>query len=258
TRRVRPWATAAATTTATATSLTGTPGTATAAGDVGSLGTEVVLAGTEPRHEATCAGTAVLPERVLRTATGTRATRAAPAGTTRTTAATTRATGSASAARTAASTASTITEVARRRGELPADARARHLAAAGTIVVLALFARRARLEAAEATRTVAIAAATEATGATTATLATIAATTTTIVAIVATALLRRRDAIDHVMELSARDRALRALLALEHAHESNLIDAITDDVERLEQTLGALRLNVERGGDGFDGRILAG
>lgn len=250
---------------------------------VRSLRTEVALAGTEARHETARARAAVLSEGVLsaarttgataRTASAARTTSAARTAsatrttrTTRTTtaiaagttwaAATTR---TATTARTTASAA--ITEVARRRRELPTDTGARHLAATRTVVFLLLFLLRAELEATEAARLVAIAAATEAAGTATTTAATTALTTlasATFATLVAAALRRTGDAIDHVVVLAARDRAVRTLLALEHANEANLIDAITDDVERLEQTLGAIRLHAERGCDGIGRRILRG
>jgi hypothetical protein len=80
--------------------------------------------------------------------------------------------------------------------------------------------------------------------------ATLAATTTS--AVIATRALRTGDAIDHVVELAARDRAVRALLALEHANEANVVDAATDDVECLEEARGAIGLNAECGRDCTD------
>ncbi|HUJ57708.1 MAG TPA: hypothetical protein VLX92_04435, partial [Kofleriaceae bacterium] len=82
---------------------------------------------------------------------------------------------------TAAATGAAIAEVARRRGELPADAGARHLPAPGPVVVLALFLGRTDLEAAQATRLVAIAAPAEAAAA----AATTAALAAAVVAIAA-------------------------------------------------------------------------
>jgi hypothetical protein len=283
-RTTRIWTTGTAratTATTTAAARTATAMLATAAtGDVRTFRTEVVLAGTEARHEAALAGAAMLTEVVART------TRAASTGTTRTTgttptstwttttagttrAATTRTTGTTSATRTTTTAASTaITEVARRSSQLPTDTGARHLAATRTIVFLLLFLRRADLEAAEATRLVAIATTTEAaaTAARTAATATLAATITTFAAstastatiVVATTLRRTGNAIDHVVELAARNRAVRSLLALEHAHEADLIDAVADDVERFEQALGAIGLHTECGCDGVDRRIFCG
>ena len=172
-----------------------------------------------------------------------------------------------SAARTTTTWTAIIT---RRRRELPADARARHLAATRTIVFLLRFGLARRLdEAAKATRLVAIAtrttgaawtaAATTAaitTATTTAATAITAAATAIITACTATITTRRRgDTIDHVVELAARDGAVRTGFALEHAHETNLIDAITDDVERLEKPRGAIRLNTERARDRVDSRV---
>jgi hypothetical protein len=156
-------------------------------------------------------------------------------------------------------TTAAITKLAWRRLQLPADARARHLAATRTIVFLLLFLRRAHLQAAEAARLVAIAATTEATAATTAataatTIATATAAITSIAAIIAT-LRRARDAIDHVVKLAARHRTVRTRFALEHAHEANLIDAIADDVERLEQARRAISLHGQRRGHVIDRRI---
>jgi hypothetical protein len=180
---------------------------------------------------------------------------------------TTRATWTARTARTtgtARATTTAIAEVTRRCRELPADACARKLATTGTVVILLLFLGRAELEAAEALGLVAIAAAAESTAATatagTATTAALAATTTTTLAAATTAIittrtLRAGDPIDHVVELAARDRTMRTLLALEHAHEANVVDATADDVERLEQARGAIGLHAECGCDRTDRRI---
>lgn len=265
--------------------------------------TEVVLARTEARHEALVRVRATWVRATLGTARTASARTAGTAATATATIVATIATGTArtagstgittSAARTArtartagatrtasttwttsttgttasGATTTTITEVARCRGELPANTGARHLAASRTIVFLLLFLGRADLERAEAARLVAIAATAEATTAaataatrtaTAATLATALAAAAASTAIFATTFRRTRNAIDHVVELTARDRAVRAFLALEHAHEPNLVDAITDDVERLEQTLGAIGLDVERSRDGIDRRIFLG
>src|SRR6185295_12079293 len=56
-----------------------------------------------------------------------------------------------------AAAASALAEVARRRGELPADAGARHLAATRPVVLLGRVLLGAELEAAQAARLVAIA-----------------------------------------------------------------------------------------------------
>jgi hypothetical protein len=184
------------------------------------------------------------------------------AGTTRTTATARAATGTTRA--TARTTTTTRTAIlARRRRQLPADARARHLSATRTIILFRSLGLRADLQATEAARLVAIATtAAEATGpagttatAALATAAALAATATAVTATLFTARLRRRDAIDHVVELAARDRAMRTGLALEHAHEANLVDAIADDVERLEHARRAIGLHAELVRDEIDRRI---
>lgn len=177
------------------------------------------------------------------------------------------ATGATGTARTAtrspSSTRSTPTaELARRRGQLPADTGARHLTAARTIVVLALLFRCARLEARQATRfaiTARTAAATIATTGTTATAiatGTTAATITAIAAVAAvvTALLAG-DAVDHVVKLAPRNRTMGAGLALIHANQANLIELIADDLERLEQARGAIWLNAKRRSDCVGKRV---
>jgi hypothetical protein len=194
----------------------------------------------------------------------TRTTRTASTSARTTTARTTGATRTTAAPRTTSATrttTTTIAELARRGRELPADARARHLAATRTIVFLLLFLRRAHLQAAETARLVAIAATTEAAG--TATTATTAALTALaaaaiIATIVTTSTRGSRDAIDHVVKLAARHRAVRTLLALEHANEANVVEAIADDVERLEQTRRAIGLNVQRRRDCIGRRIRSG
>jgi hypothetical protein len=158
---------------------------------------------------------------------------------------------------TTAATSAAIAKVARRSGELPADTGTRHLTAARTIVFLLLFLGGADLEAAETARLVAIAATTEATRATataaaTALAATTALTAATAIVAVATTARRTGDAIDHVVKLAARDRAMRARFALEHTNQAHLVDPVADDVERLDETRGTLRLNVERCGDRRD------
>ena len=203
-------------------------------------------------------------------ARATRTTRAAIS--TRATTRTARTTGTTTApiaiATSAARTTTTWTALVTWRGrQLPADARARHLAATRTIVFFLLFRLAGRLhEAAKATRLVAITTrATRTAGtatATTAAITTAAAAATTAITAAATAIItactatittrRRRDAIDHVVELATRDGAMRTRFALEHANETNLIDAITDDVERLEQTRGAIWLNTEGARDRVD------
>jgi hypothetical protein len=224
--------------------------------------------GTFGTRSTTFTRTAEITTSAARTAGTSRTAAATRATSPRTTSAarTTTITIAASASRTAASTA--ITEVARCGRELPADARFRHLAATRTIVFLLLFFGRAHLQAAEATRLVAIAATTEAAattttaGTTTAATTAIAATATTAITAIAAATIitttttrRASDAIDHVMKLATRDGAVWTLLALEHAHETNLIDAIADDVECLEQARRAIGLNIERSCDGLDRRI---
>ena len=157
---------------------------------------------------------------------------------------------------TAAAAATATFHVTRRGGQLPADPRARHLAATRAIVLLGLVLLRTDLEAAETARLVAAIAA----GATATAAAAIAAastiTTAAAVAIVAPAPPRRTgDAIDRVVKLAARDRAVRRRLALEHAHEPHLLDAVADDVERLDQPRRAIGLQVQLGRDRVDHRI---
>ena len=207
--------------------------------------------------------------------TGTTAIAAITAGTATGTTTATRTTRSAAivaittgtTATTARTTGATTTEVARCGRQLPADSGARHLATTGTIIVLRRFLRCAELQASKAAWLVAIAAWTAEAAATTA--ATAAATGSTATAIAATATTASTaaiivaaaparltgDAIDHVMKLAARDRAVRTLLALIDAHLADLVDPVADDVERLEQTRGAIGLNTERGRDRFDRRI---
>ncbi len=257
------------------TGTTRTARTATAAVTTLAAGTATAAATAERTIAARSTGTTIAAG-TTRTTTACEAiaaTATLAARTTGTAIATGTATWTTAATRTAtartATTATTaaIPEIARRSRQLPADARTRHLAATGTIIFLLLFFRRADLEAAKATRLVAVAATTEAAAtATTTTTATRTATTTTLAALTAatataTAALvaiatatacRSCDAIDHVVELAARDRVVRTLLALEHAHEAHLIDAIADDVERLDETRGAIGLDVERCSDGCD------
>jgi hypothetical protein len=212
-----------------------------------------------------------LVARTTRTTATWAATTRTAARTTRTTRTTGTTTATIAIATSAARTTTTWTALVTRCGrQLPADARARHLAATRTIVFLLLFLRARRFdEAAEATRLVAIATRTTRAAGTTATattaIATTAAATTTAITAAATTIVaactaaittaRRGNAIDHVVKLAARDGAVRTRFALEHANETNLIDAITDDVERLEQTRGAIGLNTERARNGIDRRI---
>ena len=203
------------------------------------------------------------------------ATRAIAARATRSTAATVIATRTIAAGTTGATPATRATptaaiataEIARRRGELPADTGARHLTTPRTVITLGLRLglRIVELQAAEATRLrrAALSAeptATTAAATTAAAIATTAATitTTAVVATIVAAALRAGDAIDHVVKLAAGDRAVRALLALEHADQADLIDAITDDVERLDQALRAIGLDADGLGDRLDDRIVLG
>jgi len=164
------------------------------------------------------------------------------------------------ATRTSATFATTTAaaEVTRRRGQLPADPSARHLAATGPIVFFRCLFRRAVHEAAEAARLGRSAIASEATTtastsaaafATTTALTAVTAPIATVAAAIATP---AGNAIDDVMELAARHRAVRTLLALEHAHQTHLIDRATDDVERFEQTRCAFGLQTECFGDRAD------
>ncbi len=248
----------------------------------GTTGTTARAARTTTELRARAAGTArgTRPAEVAARTTGTaaagtaaRATRTAwTAGTTRATWTTTIAitAGATQTTRAAATTlAALFREVARRGRELPADTGARRLAATDPLVIgVLLFDLRAVDHAAEATRLRGASLTTETTaaGATTAT-ATAATATTAITAaataaatgtVVTTRTLRACDAIDHVVKLAAGDRVVRTLLALEHADEPNLVDAITDDVEGLEQALRLVGLHVDRLGDGLDDRIVLG
>ena len=238
--------------TAGTTAATGTTTTGAAVASTGTAATRTTRVGAHP----------------LGTIAAEAATRTATTGATGTTSAarTTRTTGATRTTRATASTA--IAEVTRCSRQLPADSRTRHLATTGTVIFLLVFFRSAELEAAEALGLVAIAATTKAAGAATAatttgtaTTATLAAATTTTLAaatrtaVIATRALRTGDAIDHVVELAARNGAVRTLLTLEHANEANLVDATADDVECLEQARGAIGLHAERGRDRTDRRI---
>jgi len=221
------------------------------------VGTEARLGGAARASRA--AEVATVTARTARTSITAWTTRTAATRTwtTRTTIAA-RTTGTATATRTTATTtAAFTTEVAGCCGQLPANPCARHLAATGTIVVLLVFFWRADLEAAEAARLVATTIATRTAAATTTTITAIATATTAITAI-ATTTRGTGDAVDDVVELAARDRAVRTLLALEHAHEANLIDAVSDDVERFDQSRGAIGLHVERCGERLHRRIALG
>ena len=244
----------------------------------GTLIGQRLTVGTEARLTAATGTTAAEVAAITTATTGTRTARTAiattftdgtatPAGTTRTTGTTrtARTTGTATLART---TAAFAAEVARRCGQLPADTGARQLAATRTIVFLLLFFRRAELQAAEAARLRRTAIAAEATAAATTTPSTAiaaAAAAATAAITAATAIIARtaaagrtRDAIDDVVELAARDRVVRSLLALKHAHEAHLIDAIPDDVERFDQARCAIGLDAQRRRERLDMRIVLG
>jgi hypothetical protein len=166
----------------------------------------------------------------------------------------------------AARTAAVVARIARRAGQLPADAGAGHLAARGAVVVATLaFLRTAALvadglEAAEAARLVATAGAAEA-AATTAAAATagttaiaaaataVVATTAAAVIAAAAALRRTRNAVHRVVVLADGRGAGRALLALEDADESHRLDVGADDVERLDQALRAVGRDGDLAGD---------
>jgi hypothetical protein len=199
----------------------------------------------------TRARTAIAP--IATVAAGTTGT-TKPAGTARTTGATrtARATRTSRASTRATATAAFASEIARRRGELPADACARHLAATRPIVILGLVLRPAQLEAAQTARLVPPIASRAAAIA-------VAASAIAAAPIIATAVaapaLGRGDAVDRVVELAAGDRAVRALLALEHADQADLVDAITNDIERFDHARGAVRLHTQRGGHRGDDRI---
>jgi hypothetical protein len=223
--------------------------------------------GAEHRLATGTSGTATVARTTTTATTGTARTATLATITTETTG-TTRAARTTRTARTiatwttaAATRAAAIAtaEVTRRGGQLPTDSRARHLAATGTIVFLLLFFLRADLEAAEAARLVAITAtagATAATAGATTTATATSAITAAIIAIVATSARRTGDAIDDVVELAARDRTVRSLLAMEHADETDLIDAVPDDVERFDQPRCAIGLHRELRRERLHDRII--
>ena len=230
--------------------------------DVLRLAARTAIAIIAPLAAALAATTARSAARTTARSAGARTTRTAWAtSAARTTAGTAGTAGTATASiatRTAARTTAPAfaAHVARRARELPADAGAWHLAATGTIILLGVVLLCAGLQAAEAAGLVAtVAAGTTATTATTATAATVAAAAAVVAIIAATPLRRPGDAIDRVVKLAARDRAVRRLLALEDAHEPHLIDAIADDVERFEQPRRAIGLQLQLVRDGLDRRI---
>jgi hypothetical protein len=149
--------------------------------------------------------------------------------------------------------------VARCSGELPADTGSRHLSAARPVVVSWLVLLDAQLEAAEAARFVAAitAGATASAGATVSAAPAIPATATilTAAAPVVTPALRRCHAIDRIVILATRDRAVRPLLTLEHAHEADLVEPVADDIERLDESGCPVGLNPQRARDGIADRI---
>jgi hypothetical protein len=140
---------------------------------------------------------------------------------------------------------------------LPPDPGARHLSAARPVIVLWLVFVRADLQAAEASRLVAAVAA-GATGppATTATSPAVpAASPVPTAAIIATSALRRCDAIDCVVILTACDRAVGSLLALEHAHEAHFIKSVSNDIKCFDHPGGPVGLDGQCSGDRVDDRI---
>ena len=143
------------------------------------------------------------------------------------------------AARSATATASSAAaKVARRRSELPPDPCARHLATVGPIVFLGFVLRSAEFETPETAWFVSSTTGTTkctATAAHTAAPTTIAPTAASA-AIVAFGSRSAGDPVDHKMELAARHRAMRPLLALVHPNKPHLIERVADDVECLEQT----------------------
>jgi len=261
TTTARTAAEAATTTTAGTTAETATA--TTAAGTT----TEAAATITTGATRATWAATAIAT-RTTGSAEATSAARTTATGTAAGTASTTAITITAGTTRTTTATrattsARTFAEIARCRGELPADARTRHLSTSRTIVVGLLFLFRTELEAAEAARLRGTALAAESTAAAataTATTATAITTTATaaIIATFATTLTLTGDAIDHEVKLAALDRTVRAGLALEHANEANLIDAIADDVERLDDPRRLVGLQASRLGDCLHDRIVLG
>jgi hypothetical protein len=195
-----------------------------------------------------------------RTARATGVTIAArTAGTTRTTA---RPIATRATARTTAA-ATVVTRLTRRRGQDPAHASARDLAAARAVIAIRAFVLLVGrgLQAAQPARLGRAAAIAEATTAATAATTAIAITaTSTAAALVApatatAAATRSHDAIERVVELAHAGRAGRPLLALEHAHQAHAIDVGPDDIERLDQTRGALRGQREHAGDRFGHRF---
>jgi hypothetical protein len=247
----------AATTTTEATAATTATTTATA-----TEATTTATVATEARTAVAAIATTTAATRAARTAgtAGTSRSTVTPITTwTARTSGASRATGS-----TARATAPLAAEIARRRGELPADAGAWHLAAARPVVVLRRFLGGAVHEAAQPPRLVAPippgasgASATATTAATTAATAAAvtAATAVAAASIVAAAPLRRRHAVDGVVELAARDRAVRPLLALEHANQANLVEPVADDVERLDHPGGPVRRDPHRARDRVGDRI---
>jgi hypothetical protein len=239
--------------TATATATTATAATA-ATSATSAVATEARAAITAIAAGATAATRAAGSARSTVTAVATGPTRSAGS---------TRSTGAASRS---AATSTLAAEVARRRGELPADPGAWHLSATRPVVVFRLILLRAVHEATEAARLVAsIAAGSTSTSTSTpaspaaAAAATVAAIATaaavTAAAIVTAPALRRRHPIDGVVVLAARDRAVRPLLALEHAHEADLVETVADDIERLDHAGSPVRLDPQCAGDRVDDRI---
>jgi len=214
------------------------------------------------RAEALLVAATAVATGATRTAIAAIATRATgTAGATRTTRAaiTAIATGATRATPRATTATALAAEIARRRRQLPADTGSRHLSAARPVVFFGLVFLCADLEAAEATGLVAAIAAgsTRPAAATTATVAAAipAAAAVTAPAIVAAPALCRCHAVDRVVVFAARDRAMGALFALEHAHQAHFVEAVADDVERFDQPGRAVGLDRQRARDRIDDRI---
>ena len=153
------------------------------------------------------------------------------------------ATGSTASSR-AAATTTYAAEIARCGRELPADAGARHLATTGPIVILGLVLLVAEHEATQAARLVAAITAGASAATAVAAPASIAASASIAAPpVIAAAAPGRCDAVDRVVVLATGDRAMWPLLALEHAHEANLVDAIANNIESFDHPRGAIRLH---------------
>jgi hypothetical protein len=140
---------------------------------------------------------------------------------------------------------------------LPADARARHLSASGPIVVARALFGGPDLEAAEAARLVATLSARTARASSAAAIAASAspAAAAAPVIAVAAAALGRHHAVDRIVKLAPRDRSVRALLALEHAHQAHLVEPIANNIERFDHARGPVGLDAQSARDRVGDRI---